>query len=74
MPRLLRSRRGFTLIELIISMTLLMIITAITVQTFRLMKTRLCSVFLLNEDGLELVLRACHASGKTSTAQQIRRS
>ena len=32
----------------------------ITRQTFRLMKTRLCSVFLLNEDGTELVLRACH--------------
>ena len=32
----------------------------ITRQTFRLMKTRLCSVFVLNEDGSELVLRACH--------------
>jgi signal transduction histidine kinase len=29
-------------------------------QTFRLMKSPLCSVFLLNEDGSELVLRACH--------------
>ena len=36
------------------------ILEQITVQTFRLMKTRLCSVFLLNEDGSELVLRACH--------------
>jgi signal transduction histidine kinase len=36
------------------------ILEQITVQTFRLMKTRLCSVFLLNDDGSELVLRACH--------------
>jgi len=36
------------------------ILEQITVQTFRLMKTRLCSVFLLNEDGSELILRACH--------------
>ena len=36
------------------------ILEQITIQTFRLMKTRLCSVFLLNEDGTELVLRACH--------------
>jgi signal transduction histidine kinase len=35
------------------------ILEQITRQTFRLMKTRLCSVFLLNEDGSELVLRAC---------------
>ena len=35
MPRLLRSRHGFSLIEVTISMALLMIITAITVQTFR---------------------------------------
>ena len=35
MPRLHRSCRGFSLIEVTISMTLLMIITAITVQTFR---------------------------------------
>jgi signal transduction histidine kinase len=36
------------------------ILDQITVQTYRLMKTRLCSVFLLNDDGTELVLRACH--------------
>jgi signal transduction histidine kinase len=36
------------------------ILEQITMQTFRLMKTRLCSVFLLSEDGLELVLGACH--------------
>jgi signal transduction histidine kinase len=36
------------------------ILEQITIQTFRLMKTRLCSVFLLNEDASELVLRACH--------------
>src|SRR5471032_3141463 len=36
------------------------ILEQITLQTFRLMKTKLCSVFLLNEDGTELVLRACH--------------
>jgi signal transduction histidine kinase len=36
------------------------ILEQITTQTYRLMKTRLCSVFLLNEDGSELVLRACH--------------
>jgi len=35
------------------------ILEQITVQTFRLMKTHLCSVFLLNEDASELVLRAC---------------
>jgi signal transduction histidine kinase len=36
------------------------ILEQITVQTFRLMKTRLCSVFLLSDDASELVLRACH--------------
>lgn len=36
------------------------ILEQITYQTSRLMKSRLCSVFLLNEDGSELVLRACH--------------
>ncbi len=36
------------------------ILEQITSQAFRLMKSRLCSVFLLNEDGSELVLRACH--------------
>ena len=35
------------------------ILEQINVQTFRLMKTRLSSVFLLSDDGLELVLRAC---------------
>ncbi len=35
------------------------ILEQINVQTFRLMKTRLSSVFLLSEDGSELVLRAC---------------
>jgi signal transduction histidine kinase len=40
------------------------ILEQINVQTFRLMKTRLCSVFLLNEDGSELVLRACHGGTK----------
>jgi len=40
------------------------ILEQITVQTFRLMKTRLCSVFLLNEDGTELVLRACHGGSE----------
>jgi len=36
------------------------ILEQITRQTHRLMKSRLCSVFLLNEDGSELILRACH--------------
>lgn len=36
------------------------ILEQITLQTYRLMKTRLCSVFLLNDDASELVLRACH--------------
>jgi len=40
------------------------ILEQINVQTFRLMKTRLCSVFMLNEDGSELVLRACHGGTK----------
>jgi signal transduction histidine kinase len=40
------------------------ILEQITLQTFRLMKTRLCSVFLCNEDGSELVLRACHGGTK----------
>jgi signal transduction histidine kinase len=35
------------------------ILEQITEQTFRLMKTRLCSVFLLSEDGTELILSAC---------------
>jgi signal transduction histidine kinase len=40
------------------------ILEQITVQTFRLMKGKLCSVFLLNEEGSELVLRACHGGTK----------
>ena len=40
------------------------ILEQITLQTFRLMKTRLCSVFLCNEDESELVLRACHGGTK----------
>jgi signal transduction histidine kinase len=40
------------------------ILEQITLQTFRLMKTRLCSVFLLSEDGSELVLRACHGGSE----------
>jgi signal transduction histidine kinase len=36
------------------------ILEQITVQTSRLMKAHLCSVFLLSDDGSELVLRACH--------------
>ncbi len=40
------------------------ILEQITLQTYRLMKTRLCSVFLLNEDGTELVLRACHGGSQ----------
>jgi signal transduction histidine kinase len=40
------------------------ILEQINVQTFRLMKTRLCSVFLLNEDGSELILRACQGGSK----------
>ncbi len=40
------------------------ILEQINVQTFRLMKTRVSSVFLLNEDGTELILRACHGGTK----------
>jgi signal transduction histidine kinase len=40
------------------------ILEQITLQTFRLMKTRLCSVFLLSEDASELVLRACHGGSQ----------
>ena len=36
----------------------------ITVQTQRLMKARICSVFLLNDDATELVLRACEGGTK----------
>ncbi len=51
----LKSRQLTSLVDIaqmIISETNLdEILEQITVQTFRLMKTRLCSVFLLNEDG-----------------------
>jgi signal transduction histidine kinase len=40
------------------------ILNQITVQTLRLMKARICSVFLLSEDGAELVLRACEGGTK----------
>jgi signal transduction histidine kinase len=60
----LRGRQLTSLVDtaqmIISEMNLDEILNQITVQTFRLMKTRLCSVFLLNEDGTELVLRACH--------------
>jgi signal transduction histidine kinase len=60
----LKSRQLTSLVDIaqmIISETNLdEILEQITVQTFRLMKTRISSVFLLNEDGSELVLRACH--------------
>src|SRR5476649_454397 len=40
------------------------ILEQITLQTARLMKSRLCSVFLLSDDGSELVLRACHGGSE----------
>jgi signal transduction histidine kinase len=40
------------------------ILNQITVQTLRLMKARICSVFLLNDDATELVLRACEGGSK----------
>jgi signal transduction histidine kinase len=59
----LKSRQLTSLVDiaqLIISETNLdEILEQITVQTSRLMKTSICSVFLLNDDGSELVLRAC---------------
>jgi signal transduction histidine kinase len=59
-----KGRRLTSLVDIaqiIISKTNLdEILEQITVQTSRLLKTRLCSVFLLNEGGSELVLRACH--------------
>ena len=64
----LKSRQLTSLVDIaqmIISETNLdEILEQITVQTARLTKTRLCSVFLLNEDGSELVLRACHGGSK----------
>jgi signal transduction histidine kinase len=40
------------------------ILGQITRQTSRLTKTRICSVFLLNDDGSELVLRGCHGGSE----------
>jgi signal transduction histidine kinase len=40
------------------------ILERITVQTSRLMKAHLCSIFLLNDDASELVLRACHGGAE----------
>jgi signal transduction histidine kinase len=40
------------------------ILEQITVQTSRLMKARICSIFLLNDDASELMLRACHGGGE----------
>jgi signal transduction histidine kinase len=64
----LKSRQLTSLVDtaqLILSETNLdEILEQITVQTFRLMKTRLCSVFLLNDDGTELVLRACRGGSE----------
>jgi signal transduction histidine kinase len=40
------------------------ILEQINVQTARLMKTHLSSVFLLNEDGSELALRSCYGGTK----------
>src|SRR5271156_5117954 len=64
----LKSRQLTSLVDIaqmIISETNLdEIFEQITTQTFRLMKTRLCSVFLFNEDGSELVLRACHGGSE----------
>src|SRR5476649_1419135 len=64
----LKSRQLTSLVDtaqMIISETNLdEILEQITAQTFRLMKTRLCSVFLLSEDGSELVLRACHGGSE----------
>jgi len=60
----LRSRQLTSLVDtaqtIISESNLDEILEQITIQTYRLMKARLCSVFLLNEDGSELVLRACH--------------
>jgi signal transduction histidine kinase len=64
----LKSRQLTSLVDtaqLILSETNLdEILEQITIQTFRLMKTRLCSVFLLNDDGTELVLRACRGGSE----------
>ena len=64
----LKSRQLTSLVDtaqIIISETNLdEILEQITIQTFRLMKARLCSVFLLDGDGSELVLRACHGGSE----------
>ncbi len=64
----LKSRQLTSLVDIaqmIISETNLdQILDQITVQTAKLSKSRICSVFLLNEDGSELVLRACHGGTK----------
>ena len=41
------------------------IVEQITLQTSRLMKARLCAIFLLNDDGSELVLRSCHGGAES---------
>jgi signal transduction histidine kinase len=40
------------------------ILEQITVQTTRLMKARVGAIFLLNDDGSELMLRACHGGAE----------
>jgi len=40
------------------------ILEQVTVQTTRLMKTRVCAIFLLNDDSSELMLRACHGGAE----------
>jgi signal transduction histidine kinase len=40
------------------------ILEQITVQTSRLMKARVCAIFLLNDDSSELMLRACHGGAE----------
>jgi len=40
------------------------ILKQITVQSLRLMKARICSVFLLSDDASELVLRACEGGSE----------
>ena len=64
----LKSRQLTSLVDIaqmIISESNLdQILEQITLQTFRLMKTHLCSVFLCSEDTSELVLRACHGGSK----------
>jgi len=64
----LKSRQLTSLVDIaqmIISESNLdQILEQITLQTFRLMKSRICSVFLCNDDASELVLRACHGGSK----------